>query len=77
MSHTSFPVVQCIGLQYSVLVVVVMTAVLKVGIPIAVGLLYLSVFLVGVLWCSIQNTVVQCIELQGNRCGPGRRHLNK
>ena len=24
----------------------------------------------------IQNTVVQCIELQGNRCGPGRRHLN-
>ena len=24
----------------------------------------------------IQNTVVQCIKLQGNRCGPGRRHLN-
>ena len=25
---------------------------------------------------AIQNTVVQCIELQGNRCGPGWRHLN-
>ena len=25
---------------------------------------------------AIQNTVVQCIELQGNKCGPGQRHLN-
>ena len=24
----------------------------------------------------IQNTIVQCIELKGNRCGPGQRRLN-